>query len=126
MALSHLVVDVQLVVDGDLEAGAVEDVQRLREQWQLITGRRGKKNAAPAGLSHSVMTSLFDKKMESFLIVAKVFRHSVLLDISFIKCKVAYCSQLLYLKGMICPLTLGIFSFKAATLYPGGIRSRDA
>jgi hypothetical protein len=39
MALSHLIVDVQLVIDGDLEAGAVEDMQRLREQWQLISRR---------------------------------------------------------------------------------------
>ena len=56
--VGYLVVDVELVVDGDLEAGAVEDVQRFWQQGQLESGCGSQKNAATPSLGHTVVASL--------------------------------------------------------------------
>ena len=56
--VGYLVVDVELVVDGDPEAGAVEDVQRFGEERKFESGSRGQEDAATTGLSNSVLSSL--------------------------------------------------------------------
>ena len=56
--MSYLVVNVHPVIDGDFEAGGVEDVKGLREEGQFETGRCSQKNATATSLSYSVLTGL--------------------------------------------------------------------
>ena len=65
----YLVVNVHPVIDGDFEAGRVEDVKGLREQGQFEAGRCSQKNATATSLSYSVLTGL---KHETSLFTFKI------------------------------------------------------
>jgi|FrelakmetLWP11LW_1041352.scaffolds.fasta_scaffold167881_1 hypothetical protein len=56
--IGYLIVNIELVVDVDLQAGAVEDVKRFWEERKFESGSRGKKNATTPSLRNAVLSGL--------------------------------------------------------------------
>ncbi len=56
--IGYLIVNIELVIDVDLQAGAVEDVKRFWEERKFEPGSRGKKNATTPSLRNTVLSGL--------------------------------------------------------------------
>jgi hypothetical protein len=88
--ITHLVVYIKLVVDRDLEARTIEDVQRLRQQWQLESGSGSQKNAATTSLSDAVLSGLKQQNPSANCRI----RQDIFLGLSLTKEESENCSHL--------------------------------